>query len=343
MTARRAAWSRTKAIVPVLTLFLLVLTGCAGQQPGEEAPIAGSFVGEVPDANAFVAIVADLPEGEGDERAVRAYLCDGQTVSDWFWGSVDANNDLSLSSDGGAQLEGRLTSDGAAGTITDPGGNSVPFEAPLATGIAGLYDVNIASDGIFSGTSQIGGRLEGQLGDGNTLEEYGSYPVRGTITPAEGQPQDFRAFTSPNTSEDHRWIVLADGRIKGGNFGGGYDFDGLVFERRFGCDFYYFDYYDFDRCDFDFEDYYYYDEDFDDYYYDFDDRDDFFFFEHRDDFDERDLDGVGRDRVGGTFGQVGGGGQQQGGTQQGGGGGGGGGGKGGGGGGQGGGGGGKGE
>ncbi len=51
-------------------------------------------MGEVPDAGAFVAIVADIPEGGGDEREVKAYLRDGQTVSDWFTGSV-VGNDLS--------------------------------------------------------------------------------------------------------------------------------------------------------------------------------------------------------------------------------------------------------
>ena len=323
MAIRSIAWSTTKALVSVLTLWL-VLTGCAGGQQEEESgggqqqqeeekgapPIAGSFVGEVPDASAFLAIVADVPKGDGDERDVKAYLCDGQTVSDWFRGSV-VGNDLNLSSDGGAKLEGQLASDAATGTITDPSGNSVSFEAPLATGIAGLYNVTLLSDGTLSGTSQTGGQLEGKLADGNALQQYGSYPVSGTITSPDGQPQDFNAFTSPNTSEDHRWIVLADGRIKGGNFGGDYDFDGLVFARQFPCNFYYFDYYDFNYCGFNINTFNF-------NTFDFEHRD-FDFFEHRNDFDR---DDVGHDRVGGTFGQVGGG--------QGGGGGGGGGGKGGG-------------
>jgi hypothetical protein len=175
---------------------ILLLAGCGGQQEEKaDPPVAGSFVGEAPDADAFVAfvaLVADLPEGEGDERQVRAYLCDGQTVSGWFVGSVDGN-DLSLSSDNGAQLEGQLTSDTATGTITDPNCDPAPFEASLATGIAGLYNVDISSDGALSGTSQAGGQLEGQLG--NILEENDTYPVSGTITPPDGQSEDFRALT----------------------------------------------------------------------------------------------------------------------------------------------------
>ncbi len=266
----------------LLTLLGLSIVGCAAQQEEEKAapPVAGSFVGEAPPADAFIAIVADLPEGEGDERQVRAYLCDGQTVSDWFWGSVDGNN-LSLTSDNGAELEGQLTPDAATGTIRDPNGDAISFEAPLATGIGGLYNVNVSSDGSLSGTSELGAQLEGQLG--NILEENDSYPVSGTITPPDGQPEEFKALTSPNTSDDHRWIVLPDGQIKGGNFGGGFETDGFVFERQFDCDFDGFDDFDFNHCEFDFNQ--------------------FVFVNNFDDFDfDR-----GRNEVGGTFGQVGGG------------------------------------
>jgi uncharacterized membrane protein YgcG len=227
---------------------------------------------------------------------VKAYLCDGQTVSDWFVGSV-VGNDLRLSSDSGAQLEGELTRDAATGTITDPNGDPISFEAPLATGIAGLYNVDISSDGALSGTSQTGGQLEGQLG--NILEENDTYPVRGTITPPDGQPQDFSALTSPTTADQHRWIVLADGRIKGGNVGGGFEFDGFVFEQRFDCDFDDFDDFDFNHCNFDFNQFVFV-EHFDDFDFDHDfDRDFDRDFDHDFDFDR------GRGQVGGTFGQAG--------------------------------------
>jgi hypothetical protein len=298
----RPRWSTGIFVSALVALSLVAGCGSGGgtqggsQEEKESAnpPVAGSFVGEAPDADAFVALVADLPEGEGDERQVRAYLCDGQTVSDWFVGSVEGN-DLSLSSDNGAQLEGQLTSDAATGTITDPNGDPVPFEASLATGIAGLYNVDISSDGALSGTSQAGGQLEGQLG--NILEENDTYPVSGTITPPDGQPEDFRALTSPNTTDHHRWIVLADGQIKGGNVGGGFEFEGFEFDRRFDCD---FDDFDFDDCeDFDFNRFVFVDNvD----HFDFD-RNDF----DRNDFDRNDCDFDDFNHgVSGTFGQVGG-------------------------------------
>jgi uncharacterized membrane protein YgcG len=271
-------------------------------------------VGEAPDADAFVAVVADVPEG-GNERQVKAYLCDGQSVSDWFTGSV-VGNDLSLSSDSGAQLEAQLTSNTANGTITDPNGDPVSFEAPLATGIAGLYDVKLVSDGALSGTSQTGGQLEGQLG--NLLEEYDTYPVSGTITPPDGQPQDFKALTSPDTTDHHRWIVLADGQIKGGNAGGGFEFSGFEFDRRFDCDFDGFEDFDFNHCAFDFNRFVFVDN-FEDFDFDHDnfDHDNFDHdnFDH-DNFDHDNFDHDNFDHdfdfdhggVGGTFGQVGSGG-----------------------------------
>jgi hypothetical protein len=289
-------WIRSIGLL-ALTLWLLV--GCAGQQQQEEKgapPVAGSFVGEAPDATAFVAVVADLPEGQGDERQVKAYLCDGQSVSDWFVGSV-VGNDLSLSSDSGAQLEGQLTSDTATGTITDPNGNPISFEAPLATGIAGLYDVKLSPDGIVSGTSQTGGQLEGQLG--NILKEYDTYPVSGTITPPEGQPQDFKALTSPNTSDHHRWIVLDDGQIKGGNVGGGFEFD-----HRFECTFNDFDDFDFNHCNnFNFNRFVFVDN-FE--RFDFDHNN----FDHNNFANNNNFNFNHGGGVGGTFGQVGGGGGQ---------------------------------
>ena len=296
----RHATNRPVVMVLVSMLTLWLVAGCAGPGPEEEEkkeqkgapPVAGSFVGEAPDAAAFIAVVADVPEAEGDEREVKAYLCDGQTVSDWFVGSV-VGNDLSLSSDGGAQLEGQLTREAATGTITDPNGDSISFEAPLATGIAGLYNVDISSDGALSGTSQTGGQLEGQLG--NILEGNDTYPVRGTITPPDGQPQDFSALTSPNTSDQHRWIVLADGQIKGGNVGGGFEFDGFEFEQRLDCNFYYYDYYDFNYCGFDYNRFVFV-QHVNDFDFDFRNRD----FDHDFDFDD------GRGQVGGSIGQVGG-------------------------------------
>lgn len=234
------------AAISLLALLGLSVVGCGGQQQGgsqgkEESPqlVTGSFVGEIQEIDSFVALVADEPQDGEEAREVRAYLCDGLTINEWFRGSV-TGDDLDLSSDNEVRLEGQLTGDAATGTFTPPNGNSVPFEASPATGIAGLYNVTLSPEGTLSGTSERGGQLEGQLGD--QLQD-GSYPVSGTITSPDGEAQDFEAFASPEASGNLRWIVLPDARIRGGfqqgqgaGFGGGFanQFGGGGFGQQFG-------------------------------------------------------------------------------------------------------------
>ena len=235
------------AAVSLLALLGLSVVGCGGQQQGgsqgkeEESPqlVTGSFVGEIQEIDSFVALVADEPQDGEEAREVRAYLCDGLTINEWFRGSV-TGDDLDLSSENEVRLKGQLTSDAATGTFTNLNGDSVPFEASPATGIAGLYNVTLSDDGTLSGTSERGGQLEGQLGD--QLQD-GSYPVSGTITSPDGETQDFEAFASPEASGNLRWIALPDGRIRGGfqqgqgaGFGGGFanQFGGGGFGQQFG-------------------------------------------------------------------------------------------------------------
>ena len=69
--------------VSALVALSLLVAGCGGGGPqGDSPPVTGSFLREVPDEEAFVAIVAASPDEEvGQERDVRAYLCDGELAS----------------------------------------------------------------------------------------------------------------------------------------------------------------------------------------------------------------------------------------------------------------------
>lgn len=155
--------------------------------------------------------MVDPDTQEGNEREVRAYLC-GEEVNEWFSGSV-TGNDLDLASANGGWLEGTLTSGAASGTINISDDSTVPFETSPATGLAGLYNVSRSADGQLSGSSERGGRIEGQIAD---RAQGDAYPISGTITPPEGQPQNFGLLASPNAPDDFRLIALADGRLKVG-------------------------------------------------------------------------------------------------------------------------------
>lgn len=171
-------------------------------------------MGEVPNADAFLALVAEEPKEGGSTREVRAYLCDGRNVNEWFKGSVDGNG-LGLSSDNGASLKGQLARDGASGTIALADGTSYAFNATPVTGIAGLYDVVQSAEGRVSGTSEGGGRLEGQIAEEPRRD--GRYLVGGTITAPDGQSRDFGSISTSREASEMRLIVLSDARVKGGS------------------------------------------------------------------------------------------------------------------------------
>ncbi len=227
---------RALLLFAAMVAVLWVLAGCGGgggvdggggqgQQrppeetttPTEEEAITGQFVGEIPEADAFVALVAREPREGEDRGEVRAYLCDGKSISEWFNEGSAEGTEFDLTSDGGARLVGSLKRDvdssWISGQIFLADGTVLGFSAPPATGIAGLYDVSI-SGGKLSGTSEGGARLEGRIFD--ALQQNGLYPVGGTITPPDGRPQDFQASATPGASGELRLVVLEDGRVKGG-------------------------------------------------------------------------------------------------------------------------------
>ncbi len=233
-----------RIILPAVLMLLLALiwlpVGCGGQggdqeqegadqdtrehrgttQEGsaEERPFTGSFVGgdifvieDNRKVGAFLALVAEEPEDGEDQRQVRAYLCDGKNINEWFdEGSVEETQ-FDLSSDSGARLRGSLNHDvdssWISGQISLADGTVLGFGAPPARGISGLYDVNVSNDGRLRGTSENGERLEGTVADGT--------PV--TITPPDGKAVGFGIALPTNMREvgEYRWIVLAeDGQVR---------------------------------------------------------------------------------------------------------------------------------
>ena len=231
MSARSVGRVTSVGLLLMLALWLVV-GGCVreeeeaeggSQKESDEEPLIGNFVGEIPEADAFVALVAQEPGEGGDQREVRAYLCDGRSINEWFdEGSAEKGlvegTELDLTSDNGAELISSLRRDvdssWMSGNISLADGTLLPFGAPPVTGIAGLYEVTIIGSQL-SGTSHGGGQLEGRLGE--TLQEDDLYPLSGTVTPPDGKPpQDFQAFATPDASDELRVIVLEDGRIKGG-------------------------------------------------------------------------------------------------------------------------------
>jgi hypothetical protein len=233
-------------LVLMLTLWLLAACGGAGEQQTpsstqttQQAPttqstqpaggeggattaqsaISQQFVGEVPEINAYLALLVSSPQQAGASPQVRAYLCDGKSINEWLTGKEEPANTLDLSSDDGANLKGELSSNEATGTLTLADGRAFAFSIPQATGLAGLYNMTLNPNGQMSGTSEGGANtLEGGLGD---RQQDGRYLLSGTITSAEGETQDFQALATPDASGEIRGIFVGNGGNGIGNGGNG--------------------------------------------------------------------------------------------------------------------------
>jgi hypothetical protein len=110
-----------------------------------------ALVGPVDDSRAFVAV-------EPDGTRIRAYVCDGKTLSQWFRGRWDRKGPVTLRA-GGRTLRLRRTARGMTGRLIQDG-TSNTFRVKRATGPAGLYDIRrgktratlvVLADGRFRG------------------------------------------------------------------------------------------------------------------------------------------------------------------------------------------------
>lgn len=116
----------------------------------------GSFVGVVQDSKAFVAVVV-----AADQKAI-AYVCDSETVAQWFTGRVGTDGVLQLTntSGTGGTIQARLNQGEVVGSFILPGQTAKAFMAKVAAGTAGLYRY----DGTIEGSRYLGGWIMDQQG-----------------------------------------------------------------------------------------------------------------------------------------------------------------------------------
>ena len=193
---------RTRGLL-MLILAALLVTAC-----GDEADdlVTGSFVAETSDPQTFVALVVGVP-ADGGELLV--YVCDGQGGAIWFEGPREGDR-FTLTSDSGAEVSGSLAGNGATGTIRLADGTTLAFAATRADGIAGLYEVE-STDDRYQGSSYDGDRIEAVIGG---VDTGGTRRLDVTFTSDDGPTQTL-AYATPSAMAATRWIILADGRLKG--------------------------------------------------------------------------------------------------------------------------------
>lgn len=156
--------------------------------PGDDVEVKNTFVGLAGEASKIgVAFVR-----RGDEVAV--YLCDGQTISDWFAGKLDGDR-LRLQSAEGTKLDATLKKSGVSGTIT-VNGQAVAFNAPPAvpgeTGISirklpeGSQRWILTQEGIYGAFEDSGGKT---VSTTSSTSSSGTTSGSGTSsTPPPSQP-----------------------------------------------------------------------------------------------------------------------------------------------------------
>jgi hypothetical protein len=160
-----------------------------------------TYVGDV-DGNLFIALDVIELNGAQEERAVRAYLCDGADVAVWLTGQFSGDQVTLVSGDTRVAL---TNMNSASGTLSLEGEAEVPFTTTLATGDAGLY----RAEATFDGLDYIGGWIV--LNDG---QQRGAITMDGLVTEnptldvASGQAEtsvgtlsSVRCFINPFTGE----------------------------------------------------------------------------------------------------------------------------------------------
>jgi hypothetical protein len=163
------------AILLLAGAALLLAAGCGGDGDGSasDQPPQGLAAGRVEGSEAFIAFVAK--DGE-----LAAYVCDSDTIAEWFRGPIEGNT-VELQSEGGASLTAELSADGVTGTFTPSGGEPLAFTASPAGEGAGLY----RAEGTVEGEELLAGWIV--LPDGEqrgSLKRGGSVQAAPTLNPS---------------------------------------------------------------------------------------------------------------------------------------------------------------
>jgi hypothetical protein len=174
-----------------MVLLTLAVGGCnnggdSSDKAREPKLITGSFVGTVAGSDAHVAIVV------GPKGATLAHVTDGGSSVDWLDGTLTGRT-ATLSNDGGATLDAKLTKSAATGSFTRPGFQTLSFTARAARAPAGFYRSQESfADGLYAAGWVV-------LPDGSTrgsVRRYETPLAPGEVDASTYKPGD-PTFTVP--------------------------------------------------------------------------------------------------------------------------------------------------
>ena len=212
MSSRHGFW------ISLVVLLLASLAGCGDDDDGDGDEVErnaklvdGTFVGKAQGSDAFVAVVAAPPAKGQDKREVTVFVCDAESLCEWFSGSA-SGNEFTATAEGG-EAEAKLAAKAATGRVELTGGQTVRYRAGSATATAGVYALTVSANGRIRGASAAGVGLRGQ----STLPR----PGNGSLKLADGRRLKFEARRNSGdepirlAAGEMRLIVLQDGQLKG--------------------------------------------------------------------------------------------------------------------------------
>lgn len=210
---------RTRSLLPFIVVLLAAPMAACGDDDGDDGqvdkkakPVAGTFVGKVPDTEAFVSVVAAPPAKGADKREIAVLVCDAKRLCEGFSGTA-TGNDFVATADGDAEAKGELSEKSATGSVELPGGKTVRYKAGPATATAGVYELTVSANGKLTGASAAGVGLTGKSelpapGTG-TLKLADGKRLKVVLTrSAAGDPLSLPAGQA-------RLIVLPDYQLRG--------------------------------------------------------------------------------------------------------------------------------
>jgi hypothetical protein len=202
----------------VAVVALALVAGCGGNDDRDdrddrraEKALDGTFVGKLSGTNGFLAVVASPAARGQDRRDIKVYVSDGESLSEWFPGSVESNRFTATADGGDAEAKGKLSGNSASGTITLPDGETVRYEATGATAASGLYELTVSRDGELTGVSAAGVALTSRSkleAPGTGTLKFADGKRRKVEITADGDPVRLRAAEA-------RLIVLPGGDMAG--------------------------------------------------------------------------------------------------------------------------------
>jgi hypothetical protein len=189
--------------------------GTGGTAAAAAPVVSGTFVGKAAGGlQVGVTVVAEQPAAEGQARTISLYVCSGTSLSAWLTGQTSGNAIDLRSADGRVGAHVSLSALAATGKVGLLGGSGFGFTARRAVGVAGLFDLTIATNGTLHGASTSGARLSGRLGAPAKLAASRTAVVTASVG---GRTVKLTAPARHLRPGVYRWIVLTDGTVFGAN------------------------------------------------------------------------------------------------------------------------------